>query len=293
MLTRKGTTLLETLVAVTVFGTVATAGLATLRSAARAMERTVLTGDRQSQLNGTIQATSALLHPLSPGDGDVIAATDTAIRFLGTILSGVACRVRATDTYIPDGALAHGVALGAASSMPQPGDLLVAWEEGPTSATRDDLWTRHRVTAVSTPSGGCVGGPLADPVADAASHTWRLSLVPPLDSLRVGAPIHLLRPQRLALYRSGSDWSLGHAEQTPLLPWSVIQPVTGPLQPPDGPSPGLRLDLLDSAGTPSTPGARQLHIRVAAPTRDSLRTTAGRQRPVATTVRQLALRNAR
>jgi prepilin-type N-terminal cleavage/methylation domain-containing protein len=257
MLRRRGSTLLETLVALTVFGIVASAGLATLRSAVRATERTVLTGDQAAQLNGTVQTTSAVLQTLSPSDGDIIAASDTSLRVWATVLSGV------------------------------------VWDQGPTASPQDDRWTRHRLVSVSSPVGGCVGGPLADPVADASVSAWRLALSPPVDTLRVGAPLHLLRPQRLALYRSGGDWSLGHAEQTPTLPWSTIQPVTGPLQSPTALQPGLRFTLTDSTGSTATTSAWRVTIAAAAPLRDSLRSSGGRALPVASTSRALALRNAR
>lgn len=288
---RGGATLTELLVALSIFGLVATTCLSLLATSARAFERTTLTSDQRAQLAGAALVTSALLAGLSPSDGDVIAASDTAVRFWGTVASGISCRISGNDTWVPQGALATQVALGAASTMPQSGDILAAWDEGPTSSTSDDGWTRHRVLNVSTPTGGCVGGPIARSLADAAVDTWRLEVAPPIDTLRVGAPLHILRAQRLALYSSAGDWSLGHSETTPMGPWATIQPAAGPLTPPSAPTQGLEMQWLDTLGSSSLAAPHALQVRVRAPMRHLMRTATGLRSPVDSHYRFLALHN--
>lgn len=288
---RTGATLIELVVALTVFGFIATTCLASLSTAARSYERATLTTDQRTQLAAATQVSNALLAGVSPADGDIIAATDTAVRYWGTIASGVACRIAGADLWIPHGALATQTTLGAAASTPQPGDMAVVWDEGPSPLPSDDNWTRHRVLAASTSAGGCVGGPLAHPVRDASATAWRLNLAPPIDTLRTGAPLHLLRAQRLALYNSAGEWSLGYSETTPAGPWSVIQPAAGPLGPPTAPGQGLALIWVDSTGLPNSTQSAALQVTLRAPTRVTLRTPTGPSAPTDSARRFLALHN--
>ncbi|HEX4934931.1 MAG TPA: hypothetical protein VFV33_17195, partial [Gemmatimonadaceae bacterium] len=165
------------------------------------------------------------------------------------------------------------------NSTPQGGDSIAILDEGSASSAVDDSWHRGAITAVTTRPGACLRSPYLDSIADAATTGWRLTIAPPLPAtVRPGAVVRVLRPERFALYRSSGEWMLGWTEWNhAAASWSPIQPVAGPLLPYalPGSTSGFSVRWIDSAGLaiPPTPGsnARGALVSLGATTRDLVR----------------------
>lgn len=287
---RTGATLVELLVALVIFGLVGTTLLRTLVLTAHWLERTNVTADQRGQVDAAALVARTLLQAASPADGDILRASDTAVVFRAAIARGVACRIAGHSVWIPTDSLSSGITLGANDDAPQPGDSLAVFDEHLNSAAVDDRWTKHLVTAVSTSPGGCVGGPLADSLADATTPAWRLDVAPALTAVQVGAPAHVLRYRRLALYASLGVWALGLAETGTSGLWGLIQPVASPLLSPST-GPGLQFAWRDTLGGAALVNPAGAGLTVRAPPRVPLRGAA--PAPVDSLGTTLVLRNAR
>jgi prepilin-type N-terminal cleavage/methylation domain-containing protein len=289
-----GTTLVELLVALTLFGIVAVACLRALAMSGRWYERTTLAAEQHAQADAVRRLVSALPTALSPADGDLLTAGDSAMTWQATVGSAVVCNEAGGSFILPRAALTSGVDLASYSSAPQVGDAIVALHDGPTPSPSDDLWSRHTIVGVHTSTGGCVGGPLADPVADASTPAWRLDASPVATAADVGAPVRILRPRRLVLYLSAPDWMLGFTEWNSPAGWAALQPAAGPLSPPRPPTSGIRFAWLDSLMQPDTSAPSAIAVMIRAPTRRPVRAIPGGQpAPMDSLGFVVALRNRR
>ena len=271
---RRGVTLVEWLAALTVLGLLGALALHGILASVRCTERGILVTERDAQLAAALSTTRAMLAPLAPGDGDALLLADTAATFRWTMAAGVVCAVAPGTVVLTSGTRHDGLPLGASLGMPQPGDLLVVHDEGPTTAPGDDAWTRHVVSAAARPPGACGASLLLHPVLDAAFPAWRLDVAPDVLPSQAGEPARVLRPARLALYRSTADWALGYAEASGGS-WPAIQPVAGPLD--SAGAPGFRLAWLDSTWASMAPIPAAVHLHLQGPTRRAVR-LAGRPR---------------
>jgi len=245
--TRKGVTLLELLVTMTVGGI--------------ALSIVTLLCVRQQRLIGDLSQTSALsahlrdagailpidIRALAPALGDIREARDTSLEIRATIASGVVC-----DTGSAAIALAPAVdnvaSFASVATTIAPGDS--AWLLSPNDST--ETWTPHRIDAVRSGEGRqCdARGPTLDTRIDAPRIA--LALDSAASTAWIGTPVRVTRPLRYSLYRSGDGmWWLGERDwSTDGAQFNTIQPVAGPLLSPS--SRGLRFEYFDSAGTELT-----------------------------------------
>jgi hypothetical protein len=219
--------------------------------------------DAQSALWQGSDAFSAELRPASPGSGDILLATDSAVWYRGFVASAVVCTAPTSSTLelLPD-SLASGMRPATGMASAQSGDLLYLFDEGTQRGDADDRWIPLSVATVSTVRGLCSGSPYLDPIGDVGRVGYRLRVqggasIPA--TVGAGAAVRILRPARLALYRaSTADWFLGWADwNTSLGAWNVVQPIAGKYRPygvPPRPT-GLGIGMRDSLnGALATPG---------------------------------------
>lgn len=186
---------------------------------------------------GTIVA--AVLWGVSPSDGEVLAARDSALEVSAPIGAAVVCDGAPGRVTIaaPDAA---DPSFAAFDEAPKPGDVARVF-------IADSIATGWvSVTLASAPNSvpDCPG--LA-----AATRGWMLLLREPV-VIPGGTVLRLARPMRLSLYHaSDSEWYLGVRD------WNVtaqrlntIQPVAGPLLPysQDAARSGLRFAYYDATG---------------------------------------------
>lgn len=271
---RPGTTLPELLVALTIWGVLATAFLRTVQQSLRFLNDQTVLAEQRAQLEAAGHVSASLLADASPVDGDLIAVQDTAAVFRATIGTTVACRTTGATVEIPPLTLASGIPLSSFTDQPKTGDLVARFDEGPLASAIDDHWALHSIVAIHSLSGACITTPFADPLADAARTGWALDLTPAPPPTLTATPLRLLRPLRLALYHSSPDWMLGYTEWNGTSgSWNLIQPVAGALT--GGAAQPLGVDWTwhDSVAATTAVGGQVavLHATFRAPTRGPIR----------------------
>lgn len=258
--------------------------------------------DERAQLAVAAFALDATLAPVSSVEGDLVAGSDSSVHVLANVGSAVACTVGTRSFDVADVRVASGATLTWWNATPQPGDSVAMLDEGGAPGASDDRWHRDVLLGASPRTASCLHSGYVDSIADAASVGWRLTTaatIPP--TVRAGAIVRVVRPQRFALYRASGEWMLGWTEWNPATTaWNTIQPVAGPLLPyaPPGATSGFAIRWVDSTGNAVAPssGARAAAaiLTLGATTRDQVRIDGVRRgaRRDSLTVR-LTLRNAR
>lgn len=288
---KSGTALVELLVALALMGVVSSIALATLQSSARWYERAALETDRAAQLTAATQVTTSLLQSASTRDGDLLAVGDSAVTWRATIGAGTVCNAAGPSLVASREHLTKGGTSFALQTAPQVGDLVAVFDDGPLPGTTDDRWLMYTLSSLSTIAGGCVGGPLADSTRDISKLSWRFSVTPSPATSSIGLPIRILRPTKLQLYRSGSEWSLGFSETSAGGGWSGTQPAAGPLASAARRGAGFSMYWIDTLGSPASAGPAGVRVSIRAPTAAAFRSDRGLRRSTDSVLTFLAFRN--
>ncbi|MBV9881131.1 MAG: prepilin-type N-terminal cleavage/methylation domain-containing protein [Gemmatirosa sp.] len=260
MRARRGATLVELLVAMTLLAVVTTAAVGVVARQWRL--HAALDGRRaaREQLVAAAQALRAALRPAS-GDGeagdptDLVTVSDTLLEVRATIGASVVCAVidARTAELPPESTVAPSLTWWLTD--PQPGDVAVV--HGGAS----DAWQGAVVDTVSQRRAGCAGSPLVR-AAEAGLSRLRLHVATALAGVVPGAPVRVVRSVRYLHYKaSDGRWYLGEREWDGTA-WTGTQPVAGPLRAP-GARGGLALVARDSAGA-AVSAARLPNTRVVA-----------------------------
>ncbi len=163
---------------------------------------------------------------------DVVAWSDTAIEFEGTVGVGVVCAHDVPGAMVAVAGGAAALVNGMPDPLdvvwntpPQPGDRLLGWTSG---ASLTDQPMERALTVRSVGAGRqCLTSPLQ--TVGAAGGTAIAVVEAAGRALGTGTPVRITRRARYALYRAGDgDWYLGRRSLGPT-GWDVIQPVVGPL----------------------------------------------------------------
>ncbi|HVX37935.1 MAG TPA: hypothetical protein VHB25_00080 [Gemmatimonadaceae bacterium] len=244
MLSRRGATLAELVIALVVAGVV----LGIVASISVREQRVFGDLANDAGLAGQLREAAAILptdlRVVSPSAGDMVAgeARDTALQVRGSIASAVVCDTAAGAFVLPPQTSdASSFASGVSAVLP--GDT--AW----VLAVDGAEWVPYRVSSVaSTAPGQCgAGGPVLDAVARARPRaTVVLAPAPPGET--IGLPVRFTRPLRYSLYHaSDGAWYLGERDWNPATQrFNTIQPVAGPLSSPA--RGGIRFEYFDSLG---------------------------------------------
>lgn len=245
MLTRRGLTLVETLVAMTIagvaLGIVGTISLRQQRLFTELGER----GALSNQLNEAAAMVPIDLRSLAPALGDVRDARDTVMEFRATIASAVVCDTANGSILLPAASTSStDAAYGSYASTVEVGDTLW-WFAAQLPDAPSEQWAAARVTAVGSSAPGTCG---AGAPAIAAGPRVSIGLSPTPDAGIIGAPIRITRPFRMSLYRaSDGGWYIGQRDwNNTLARFNAIQPVAGPFL--TAASGGLRFLYADSLG---------------------------------------------
>jgi hypothetical protein len=298
----RGTSLVELLVALVLFGIVGGGALRALDRQARLHAALLAMLESRVQHAATHETIASLLRGASPGSGDIEALSDTAVAARIPIGGGVACTAAGNRVVLAPDSISGGQVLARLAEPPQAGDSLWVLDEGPTDATIDDAWHALPVAAAARSSAACSGTPLLS-ASDAARASWVIDVtgtLPAAPGTGPGTPVRLTRRARFALYRSGAESWLGFAEWNHGMgAWNVIQPVSGPYQPYSASLPsasGIAFLPRDAGGNPAWgPPPRPASIRLATRTRTRpVSMQGGRRAPMNDSLHTLiALRNAR
>ena len=253
---RLGFSTVELLVAFILAAVVATSLGTVLRRQQRFFTNASIVVERRVSLRDATAILQSELRGISPGGGDVLAFSDSALEIRTTIGGAIAC-----DT-LPGGAgldlspvrPAPAIQLASFSTSPQPGDIALTFQLGPS----DDGWTAREIVGAAPVSNACLTSPLLADAADVGVSRLRLRLSAPAlpPTVGPGAFVRVLRRVRYRLYRASTgEWYLGYAEWDGSA-FGVVQPVSGPFASysrQTGAS-GLALRYFDDAGSQLTLG---------------------------------------
>lgn len=253
---RRGVTLVETLIVLTILGVVGGAIFSMLSRQQRFYRdaNETITVRRELRLGASLLPMDA--RGISTSGGDVLQMQTNRFTFRATIGSGIACQVGATSLVLPPTNLSRHT-LTSWYTPPVAGDTIFVFDEDSLTGAEDDKWRKLAVSAIGTNTAACVGPPYAQLVADAPAlkPRWQITVgggtVPA--TVRTGAVVRITRPVRYELYQAGSgSWYLGYQEFR-AGSWSVIEPVAGPFRPPGvGIADGVRFAYYDTLGAVTT-----------------------------------------
>lgn len=252
---RRGLTLVELLISMTILGVVSAIVAAVMLGQQRVFQQTYEMVGVRRELRTAMSLVPTDVRGLSSVGGDVSNFTENALTFRSTIGASVVCdRSGASRIFLPPLNLANNT-LTSWVSRPIPGDTVFAFDEGPLRGAEDDSWVALTVSSVTPVLTACATSPFLDAVADVGKVRWAIDVAEAIPAtVLIGAGVRFTRHVEYALQESPTSgrWYLtlqsrrGGAWETPLV-------VSGPYEvPADG---GLRLVYFDSTGTEVLPGS--------------------------------------
>lgn len=277
-----GFSLGEALVAVLLFGLVATLLYRTLVGGQRIHRAHLQEAAMGESTRAALAILAAEFRELSARDGDILAMDSSSITYNAMRALYLLCA--APDTAAA-AVLLDGVPVYGATPLAAPGDSILVFAEGDPFTRLDDTWLS--AGTVSAAAGAdCPGGRASLAVHVAGVAASRLA------GVLEGAPVRTFRPVALLTYQDASrDWWMGQRQfQAASGTWSVVQPVLGPLSPG-----GLVLTYVDSAGGRAgfAGDVSRVGIRVEARSPERVHRTTGAAYLARSLATQVALRNNR
>ncbi|HEX5971788.1 MAG TPA: prepilin-type N-terminal cleavage/methylation domain-containing protein [Gemmatimonadaceae bacterium] len=244
MLARRGTTLVELIVAMTLAAIILSAATGTFVRQRRAASDHASRVGAEAQLRAALGELQVALAGVSASAGDLAPgeARDTAIQLRSLVGSAVACdsgagqaTVAANDT--------SATRASAFAANPRVGDTLWWRVSGASS------WAARRVAVITTSVGAC-------PAAGADPQPLLRLTFTSADTVPRGVPLRVTRQERFSFYHAADgSWQLGISE------WSDVLHAFAPPQPVAGPfrlvAPGARTGMryFDASGAELSMGA--------------------------------------
>jgi hypothetical protein len=275
----RGWTLHEMLISLAVmsgvFGLAVHLALGQMRFVRSASERSAI----RLHVEQATRIASAVLWSLSPANGDILVALDSALEVRMPVGVSVVCSAQAGRVRIPAPEPLGGNTLTSFVTEPARGDGLFALFHDSLGMT----WLNYRVGDVERVSAPC------EHFSSNSDRT--VSLLEPV-VLAPGTPLLVTRRVRLSLYRSSDGhWYLGSRDwNADLDRFNGTQPVAGPLRAysADAAITGLRFSYSNVAGE-----ALELPVDVRSIAGITIAARAQRGQFEDSSVVTLALRNAR
>ena len=219
---RRGVTLIELLMVLTVLGVVG--GLLTnvLIKQQRFNRALTETADSRSRMRDIATILPTDLRGASSIGRDILTIGLTSMQFRSSIGSSVLCGLAGTVIELPPTTLASGQVLTAWINPPKPGDVAFIYDDGAGRGNADDSWAQFTITdttsAVNAAWCPAAGVSPFTQVADDGQRRYRLTLnaAPNPLTIKVGAPIRLAREVRYSLFAaSDANWYVGYQTCTP------------------------------------------------------------------------------
>lgn len=260
---RRGFTFHELLVSLVVTSVVFTVATLMAREQMRFFRGISDVTALRAQLGQSTEILRNALWSVSPGDGELLLAQDSAIEIRLLTGMSVVCDAAPGAIILPGPSTTAENPIAFFVRAPEPGDRVSALFSDSLGVS----WLNLRVASPPVSDESCA-------LLQGADVVWSMSTIEPLD-LPAGTPLRFTRPIRFSLYRSSdSRWYLGARDWNgELQRYNTIQPVAGPLQRfSDDSATGLRFLYRDRAGVelpaPVDPGrvsAVEIVARAATP----------------------------
>ena len=246
---RRGVSLIELLVAVTLLAVVAGAALRSLVALGRQSVAVSEHAAVQAGVRTGMMLVEAELRGLGAdaGDADLLQLGVDSITYRAPRGFGVTCALSANQVRVRDGEPFRFSGLRAVA----PGrDSLLLFVEGDSTSRLDDRWIRLPVYSVGSSSCGTVPA-IAIGTGDLSALLAAGAALP----LLPGGPVRTFEVVRIAEYQSGGERWLGMAS---ISGGEAIQPVAGPLV-----GAGLTVEYLGATGAPVVQGSAVRQLRIA------------------------------
>jgi hypothetical protein len=234
----------------------------------------------RTQVRQTSAFMPADLRAISSSGNDIYSMTDTSIEFRSAFGTSVVCvnnTGKSPFITIPPLKLAKKSLLTSWTQAPVAGDSLLLYVDSSSTASTDDIWSAHQISANPTAVVGDVntGCPSTTGLAQAAdlvagNPSYSLTLSPTQSkTVNVTAAVRFFKRVHYSLYQAADGlWYLGYYDcrtgRTPVC--NAIQPVAGPLRPyssaNNGAASGLKFTYLDSTGAVTTDRRAVARIRL-------------------------------
>lgn len=251
---RRGFTLLELLVTMTLLSVLGTIAAKLMMSQQRFFQaQTSQMGIRQ-ELRTTFSALPVDLRSLSSSGGDLTQFTDATVQFRNVLGASIVCaKPNNTTMDLPPLNMARNV-LTSWYTQPAVGDSVYAFNEGLLRGAEDDTWSGFAITSITANAALCAASPYTDATLDAGKSRWRVTVSPAIpDSVKIGAGLRFVRSTRYQLAAAASGkWYLNRAEYING-GWSAAVPISGPFTTPNSSDGnGLVFTYFDSLGASVT-----------------------------------------
>src|SRR5687768_11014852 len=262
---RPGITLIELVVALTLFSVVAAIMLTMLRGQQRFHAGSLEIIDTRRSVQ---QATALLYGELrAASSADLYSISDSAIAFRTTIAASHLCGLDSTRASItvPSTRTTRAAPLSMFRALPRAGDSLLVFDSGEAPEPDDDRWHPH-VLVADAASAVCQTRPhgLASNAIEASGIAFQVA--PPLaGSIVIGVPLRFFRPASYSLYRgTGAAWMLGYSTCAAGT-CTARQPLSGPYLPfASGGEGGVAFSYFDAQGAPTGDRSRVARVDVIA-----------------------------
>lgn len=229
---RRGFTLVEVMVALTLFGLVVGAILVAITGQQRFASGASAVMEMRDNLRQAADILPMELRGLAPKEaGELTAMLDSAIEFRGTAGTGVVCAINAARTafVVPPRTLGSSAGLTAWAATPSSGDSLFILDP---RGTLTDTLRAFAITATPATASCPTSTGFTATAAEAATGV-QFTVSPAISAtILVGSPVRFWHRVRYSLYKSATDnkWYMGYRDFNAVrVPqWSSIQPVSGP-----------------------------------------------------------------
>ena len=262
---RSGGTLVELIVALSLFGIVATIMLTMVRGQQRFHTGSLEIIDTRRSTRQAIDLLYGELRAVS--SADIYSMSDSSIAFRTTIGSSHLCAIDSARVAItlPPTRTMRAAPLSAFVTWPRAGDSVLIFDPGGSAGPDDDRWRAH---VLLTAGGGTTCPPrpigLAADAAERSGITFNVA-PPVVTATAVGSPLRFFRPASYSLYRgSGATWMLGYSTCAAGA-CTARQPLSGPYLPfAGGGAGGVSFSYFDREGAVTSDRARVARVDVVA-----------------------------
>lgn len=259
---RRGFTLVELLIAMTMLAVVGGTIVTMLNGQQRFVRAASDIGAMRSQLQTAAVILPADLRAISASGADIRSMSDSSVQVRATIASSIVCAIAGNVvTLAPDSPLQSSTSSGTVDVKltsimlpPAAGDSIFLWDQDSTRWGNGAATTPYGITGVATSTCATLNG---QPFASSGpALQLTLGATPSATGVAVGTTVRVVRDVRYGLYQSSADnqWYLGYRDYNST-DFTGYENVAGPFRPYASgatSTSGVRFAYFDTTGTEIT-----------------------------------------